>query len=559
MRAMVDTPTRTAVLWVPDWPVVAAAHADGLASGVPAAVHDGRRLTAVSAAARAQGVRRGQRRRHAQGCCPELVLLPVDEDRDARAFETVAVAAEEVVAGLEVGRPGLLLMPAAGAGRYHGSEQTLLARLVETVVARTGHDEARAGVADGLLAAIVAAREGVVVPAGASAAYLAPRPLATLVQAATSAEHVSRLDDLADLLGRLGLRTLGDLAALAPGDVEARFGALGSWAHRLARGHDLRPPARRRPEADLVVAAELDPPLDRVDAATFVGRRLAEELHALLLVRSFACGRLQIAARTTSGADLVRVWRTDLGGLGGLTAARITDRIRWQLEGWLGADGRPGGARAAGTSIDGYDWAATSDAEPRERDALVRLELAAQEVSPAGAEQGRLWGQASGADRRAHRALDRTQGVLGADRVLQVELQGGRGVRDQVRLTPWGQATSPGRPLDRPWPGRLPEPAPATVLEHPEPVEVLDAAGQPVRVDVRLRTSAPPALVRSVAAAGRPRQDEVVGWAGPWPVAERWWTATPGRRIHLQVALAGGDALLLACAQGRWTCEARYD
>jgi hypothetical protein len=29
--------------------------------------------------------------------------------------------------------------------------------------------------------------------------------------------------------------------------------------------------------------------------------------------------------------------------------------------------------------------------------------------------------------------------------------------------------------------------------------------------------------------------------------------------VHLQVALEGGRALLLSCAQGAWACEAVYD
>jgi nucleotidyltransferase/DNA polymerase involved in DNA repair len=60
----------------------------------PAAVHDGRRTTAVSAPARAHGVRRGMRRRHAQECCPDLVMLSADDGRDVRLFEPVAAAAE---------------------------------------------------------------------------------------------------------------------------------------------------------------------------------------------------------------------------------------------------------------------------------------------------------------------------------------------------------------------------------------------------------------------------------------------------------------------------------
>ena len=542
--------TRTTVLWVPDWPVAAATEAAQVPLHLPAAVHDARRLTAVSALARAQGVRRGMRRRQAQGCCPELVLIPVDEGRDVRFFEPVAAAAETVVAGVEVVRAGLLLLPADGASRYHGSEEVLSERLVTAVAEQTGH-EAHVGTADGLLASILAARTGSVVGPGASREFLAPRGIEDLAHAAVQDGGAQDVAELVDLLGRLGLRTLGDLAGLPAGDVHARFGRLGAWAQMLARGEDARPPALRRPETDLEVSCALDPPVERVDTATFVGRRLAEELHALLLEHSAMCGRLQITARTEAGEELVRTWRTDLGGLGGLTAARITDRIRWQLEGWLTA-----GALAQGPRTRGGRGRA--DREVPVRAALVHLVIAAQEVAPAGAEQGRLWGGPSGGDRRAHRALDRVQGLIGGGGVLTAALQGGRDVRDQVYLRPWGEQAPPHRPVDRPWPGRLPPPAPATVLRDPEPVDLLDAAGVPVGLDARFALSAPPAtLARRGPGAGRGRG--VIGWAGPWPLAERWWTDEPRYRTHLQVALADGSALLLAHTAETWTCEAVYD
>ena len=81
--ASVSRAVRTAVLWVPDWPVVAAMAAGQAEVHQSVAVHDGRRITAVSALARTQGVRRGMRRRQAQECCPELVLLTVDGYRFA--------------------------------------------------------------------------------------------------------------------------------------------------------------------------------------------------------------------------------------------------------------------------------------------------------------------------------------------------------------------------------------------------------------------------------------------------------------------------------------------
>lgn len=540
--------TRTTVAWVPDWPVVAAVRAAEVPPHLPAAVLDGSRLSAVSAIARAQGVRRGMRRRQAQGVCPELVLLPADDDRDARLFEPVAAAVEVVVAGIEVARPGLLLLPAGGAVRYHGTEEALAERIVSAVAERTGH-ECQVGTADGLLAAVLAARTDQVVPPGGSRAFLAPRDIGDLAPAAVQDDAARAVTDLVDLLRRLGLRTLGDLAALGAGDVHARFGAWGTWAWTLVQGEDLRPPARRRPETDLEVGAPLDPPAHRVDVATFAGRRLAEELHTLLTDQSVTCGRLRITARTDEGTELSRTWRTDMGGLGGLSAARITDRIRWQLEGWLttGAAERAG----AGTEPD-------EDAQPV---GLVHLAITAEDVAAAGAEQGRLWGGPSGGDLRAHRALDRVQGLLGGDGVLTAVLQGGRDVRDQVHLQPWGAQAAAPRRRDRPWPGHLPAPAPATVPPRPAPVEVLDDAGRPVRFDDRLAMSGDPATVRTPASDRRPSTDHrVAGWAGPWPLAERWWSTEDARlSVHVQVALDDGRALLLACRHDGWTCEAVYD
>jgi protein ImuB len=88
------------------------------------------------------------------------------------------------------------------------------------------------------------------------------------------------------------------------------------------------------------------------------------------------------------------------------------------------------------------------------------------------------------------------------------------------------------------------------------PAEVIDRSGEPVAVTGRgLATSSP----FRVSLAGGPWAD-VVAWAGPWPVDERWWdAATRCRRARAQVVTAGGDAHLLALHGGRWVVEATYD
>lgn len=530
--AEAGTVTRMAAVWVPDWPV-AAAVAEGLAAAhLPVAVHDGRGITAASARARAEGVRRGMRRRGAQGVCPGLVLVPADPGRDARAFEPVVQAVETVVAAVEVARPGVVLLPARGPARHVGSEDALAELLVGRVAEETGA-ECQVGVADGVLAALLAARDGVLVPVGGSAAFLGSRDVRDLEVVATTREVRVEIEAITDLLRRLGLRTLAAFGALEGRDVVARFGAVGERAHRLARGLDVRPPVTRRPEQDIQVVADLDPPAMRVDAAAFAARSLAEHLTERIVRRGVVCARLRVAARAETGQELVRTWRID----GSLTAAEVTDRVRWQLEGWI--SGRSG----------------TGPSAP-----LVRLELAAEEVSPANVAQDGLWGRARRGEAQAGRAALRIQGLLGPSGVLVPVAQGGRDPRARVRFVAWGDEALPERRLDAPWPGQIPPPLPATVPAELTAVRVLDGEGRPLAVGERGQLTGRPGRVLGVPGTGTGSgADRVAAWAGPWPVSERWWSGELRARVYLQILLEGGPGALVAVEGGDWWLEGIYD
>jgi protein ImuB len=53
---------------------------------------------------------------------------------------------------------------------------------------------------------------------------------------------------------------------------------------------------------------------------------------------------------------------------------------------------------------------------------------------------------------------------------------------------------------------------------------------------------------------------EVVGWAGPWPLEERWWDAVRARRrARAQLVTVDGRARLVTLEQGQWKVEATYD
>jgi protein ImuB len=478
-------------------------------------------------------VARHQRRREAQSRCPALVVVDHDPARDARVFEPVVATLDAITPRVEITVPGQVAFPTRGPARFFGGDEPLADQALATIAAAVhelgrGPVTCRVGVADGPFAAALAARAArpvLVVPLRATPAFLAGLPLAALERPA-----------LVDVLGRLGLRTLGDLAALPGPDVLARFGTEGQRAWRLARGLDERPPSTAPPPVDLTVAVELDPPADTVGPAAFVARGMAEELHGRLWARGSACTRVVIGAETEHGERLERVWRAE----GALTAAAMADRLRWQLDGWL-----QGSARHRPTA------------------GISRLWLAPEEVVPAGGRQLGFWGSDVATADRAARAVARVQGLLGLGAVTVPEWRGSRDPATQVALVDAAAVDltveRPGAHRDRvvgPWPGRLPRPSPARVHPSPLAAAVVDAAGGSLEVSGRGALSAAPARL---SVAGGPWQ-EVVAWAGPWPLEERWWDAArQRRRARVQLVTTDGQAHLVCIEAGAWRVDATYD
>jgi protein ImuB len=521
------TPVRMLVVECPDWPVIAT----GGSPDVPAAVLFANRVVAATPAARVDKVEVGQRRREAQGRCPDLVVIERDEAREARAFEAIAHALEEFTPRIEVLRPGTAGFPTRGPSRYFRGDGALaeaVCRHVDTLLEPVGWPgHARVGVADGPFAARQAARRAAtahVVPAGEAAAFLAPLPVGALDR-----------PELGDVLRRLGLPKLGDFASLDPADVLARFGSDGELAHRLARGLDERPPATSPPPLDLQAVAELDPPAERVDTAAFIAKSLADELHDRLAANGLACTRVLIAAETEHGEHLERLWRHE----GALSSAAVADRVRWQLDGWL-----------------------NGSAATRPTAGITRLALIPDEVAAARGRQLGFWGGETAAADRAARAVARVQGLLGPDAVHVPEWRGGRGPGERVGLVP-AAAVDLTRPrssmaapsADAPWPGHVPSPSPAIVHEQPVPAEVVDRQGRAIGVSGRSVLTAEPAELSVHGDAWRP----IEAWAGPWPAEERWWDPDAARRRARFQMVAGGRALLLALEGSRWWVEAVYD
>ncbi|MFZ0667464.1 MAG: hypothetical protein WAM97_17045 [Acidimicrobiales bacterium] len=408
----------------------------------------------------------GQMERYLVIWCPDL-LEEKEEGRERRAFEQVVEAVSPLATRIEKVRPGVCAIPTIGPSRYFGGDPSfslLVARTVEEAVQGTG---AGVGVADGLFAAVLAGRTGVseavgsafVVPPGGTPAFLTSWPVGILER-----------DELAELCGRLGIRTLGQFAALPTRHVLARFGTDGVACHRAASGKT-----------------------------------------------------------------------------GELPGLRVPDPADAQVNGKNGANGP-----------------------------VVR--------------QPGFWGGTAEADVRAGIAIGRIQEELGPEEVLAVRLQGGRSPSERARLVPVDSrvvGTRVDRSVERslarssaprsinpvrsinpahsintvhpsntaPWPGRIPPPSPAVVLEKPVPVTLVDAAGKEVNVSGRVLLSSAP---DRISVCGGP-WEKVERWAGPWPADERWWSLEHRRRARVQLVTSSGSAQLLVAENGGWWLEGVYD
>jgi protein ImuB len=220
------------------------------------------RVGEVSGAAEAHGVSRGMALGEALARCPRLRLVAGDPLGAAQEWGRAVRALEGIGAALELPRAGLAYFESDGLRGLHAAEGRHGPRPlgrgasrggaggIGGVVGWTGGDEgvvaaarralgrpARVGVGPTRFCALAAAlevrsRRAVIVGTEAEARrYLAQRPVALLGYRAETAA-------LVEPLTRLGIDTLGELAAFSRDMVADRFGKAGVLARRLARGED---------------------------------------------------------------------------------------------------------------------------------------------------------------------------------------------------------------------------------------------------------------------------------------------------------------------------------
>jgi protein ImuB len=265
----------------------------------------------VSAPAEAFGVVRGMRLGEAMSRCPGLRLVPPDPEGVRSLWNTVLDRLEATGAEVESDRAGAAFFESGGLHGIHGGDLAGVlaaarralgpgARLGAAPCRFAAHAaalQARARRRPGSAAAGAPLRGTVVIAYEAARDFLAPLPVALL-------RTRPELQALPEVFERLGIRTLGEVAALPSRAMAERFGHPGLLALDLARGRDT-PLAPRRPPEPVVER------LDLPEAAS--GQQLERALELLVarvLARRERRGRglrgLAVSARFVAGGT----WRT---------------------------------------------------------------------------------------------------------------------------------------------------------------------------------------------------------------------------------------------------------
>lgn len=510
------------------------------------------RVWSASTEAINEGIHTGMDLRVAQRLVPGAAVLPRDIRVATEEFAPFVKAIHEIVHELEVVAPGEIAFKSAPVVRAHEDEQGLMEYLfavapIVPVLSQPGSGGVRAGaaIADGRFTASIAARAAAtrsdrystresvggiptgsrVVPSGSEREFIAGFPIEILRGEIHAVE-------LIDTFLILGIKTLGDLAAMPENAITSRFGRDGLLAHRLARGIDERPLLISRPERPLEAECELDPPVATLDQLTFAIKSLGDRLAAAMKEKIVAAGAIRLEAIDESGIVHTAMWRNESG------IESAAERARWHIESW---------------SL---------------RAAICRIRLIPEGVVADRGEQLKLTGldgaMAIEARGRAERAIARLVALDDVTEVFQVKESGGRlpleravlkridvegfGGKDQFLEVSKLHLKRRRDVHSSPWPGTLPSPMPArtapTSLNRFRVIKLTDRQGTT-------------GSVRIYSVDCR----RVVSAVGPFKYRLRWWRQSENVEQDLwQVILEDGTALLISCdTSGCWNVEAIYD
>jgi nucleotidyltransferase/DNA polymerase involved in DNA repair len=217
----------------------------------------------------------------------------------------------------------------------HGGLEGALRRVRAALPVGAG---GRVGAAPSLFAALQAAREAapgraLVLSEDEVAGFLSPLP----------ADRLPLDPRLVAALHDLGLRTMGQIAALPRAAALDRLGFPGLEAWRLARGEPGRPPRPRTPPRPLRAGVSFPEPVGALPALEAAARLLLGELAGVAAGRGTALRTLSLRARLADGGSwarevVLREATADRDRLAVATLPRLGEVAAPVSELWIGGD-----------------------------------------------------------------------------------------------------------------------------------------------------------------------------------------------------------------------------
>ena len=339
----------------------------------------GDRIITASEEAAAHGVRVGMTLRQAEALSPALTRVEPDPEAACQLRERIAAALYDVAPVVEVRLDGRGWLDLEGVPRTGQAIKETRRRLRDAVCV-----EPRLGLAPGPFTAALAAarsRPGRLLMVAESGPFLAPLPVKELP---LEAEQLERLN-------LLGLRTLGQLAAIGPRRLESQLGKAGREAVLLARGEEPRRLTPWRPPRVVRARRQLDPPVEDREALLFIARGLIDDLAAELGLRGAGAKRVAVLLHVEGVADVER--RQSL--------------VRHPL--------------SSGAELLGLVGSWLREWQPAAPVTEVAIEL--PELEAAGRRQLRLWRGGDGSVEEVEAALERLQQRYGEEVALRVRAE----------------------------------------------------------------------------------------------------------------------------------------
>ena len=296
---MFSSSRRYLAIWLPHWPADRWRRARRRAGVAPpigplALISPGQggiRLTAVDAAASALGLAPGITLADARALVPELVAVDADPAADQAALAELADWCGRYAPWTATDGEDGIRLDITGVAHLFGGEAGLLADLARRLAA--AGIASRAAIADTPGAAWAVARFAASgsVAEGEIAAALAPLPLGAL-----------RLPpETVQALSRVGVRSVGELAALPRAPLALRFGS--EVVERLdqAFGRLKEPISPRRPPAQFRVRLAFAEAISRREDIEEAVRRLLRPLVTELEEAGHGVRRLELVAYRVDG------------------------------------------------------------------------------------------------------------------------------------------------------------------------------------------------------------------------------------------------------------------